>query len=345
MKIDSYTIGMDSVRTYSSSTTRKFNMALYEQDKDGELSPFGKSLSDSAGRADSVMNGRVRDFSGIGSLRTKEDVHQQFVLHLWQMLFGPEAANRLAEHRGWSIQSPDGNGGSTMNMGNGFSVITIQGFNEYTHREQETTSFRSEGTVTTSDGRSISFTYDLQMSRTFEEYYREEAQLNIANMCDPLVLNFQGDVSTLTDTKFLFDLDADGKDEEISTLGSGSGFLALDRNGDGIINNGSELFGTKSGNGFADLAAFDEDGNGWIDENDSIFDKLRIWTTDEEGTGELSALKSKNVGAIYLGNVNTDFTLRSATSGGINGAIRRTGIFLYEDGSGVGAVNHLDLAN
>ena len=42
---------------------------------------------------------------------------------------------------------------------------------------------------------------------------------------------------------------------------TGNAFLSLDKNSDGIINDGSELFGAASGNGFADLAKYDEDGN------------------------------------------------------------------------------------
>ena len=75
-------------------------------------------------------------------------------------------------------------------------------------------------------------------------------------------------------------------------------FLALDKNGDGRMNDGSELFGTASGDGFKDLAAYDEDGNGWIDENDSIYSQLKIWTKDENGKDHLIDLKDADVGAI-----------------------------------------------
>lgn len=97
------------------------------------------------------------------------------------------------------------------------------------------------------------------------------------------------------DQTFFFDIDCDGVEDEISKLISGSGFLALDQNGDGIINDGSELFGTQSGNGFADLAKFDSDGNGFIDENDEIFDRLKIWCMDENGQPHLYSLKEKGV--------------------------------------------------
>ncbi len=107
--------------------------------------------------------------------------------------------------------------------------------------------------------------------------------MNAKNLCDPIVLNLDTDATTLSDQTFLFDLDADGTEDRIAALGPGSGFLALDQNGNGRLDDGNELFGTKSGNGFADLAAYDEDGNGWIDENDAVFDLLKVWYRDSSG--------------------------------------------------------------
>ena len=216
--------------------------------------------------------------------------------------------------------------------------------------EQEDTCFSTVGTVRTKDGREINFIVNVNMSRRCEEYYREE--LNVAQFAlyDPLVINLDTDATELSDQTFYFDLDADGEEEEISML-KGSGYLALDKNEDGIINDGSELFGTGNGDGFADLARYDEDGNGWIDENDSIWSKLKIWCKDEKGNDVLYKLSDKGVGAICLQNVSTDFTLqgdRTAQDGATeanatNGAIRKTGIFLYENGN-VGTVQHVDMA-
>ncbi len=216
--------------------------------------------------------------------------------------------------------------------------------------EQEDTSFSTVGTVRTKDGREINFNVNVNMSRRCEEYYREE--LNVAQFAlyDPLVINLDTNATEVSDQTFYFDLDADGSEEEISML-KGSGYLALDKNGDGIIIDGSELFGTRNGNGFADLAQYDEDGNGWIDENDSIWSKLKIWCKDENGNDVLYKLSDKGVGAICLQNVSTDFTLQgtrnaqdgTASTNATNGVIRKTGIFLYENGN-VGTVQHVDLA-
>lgn len=210
------------------------------------------------------------------------------------------------------------------------------------YQEKESTSFSTVGTVRTGDGREINFNINVGMSRSFEERYREQLDLASFTFCDPLVINLDTDAAELTDQTMFFDIDADGTPDEVAGLGSGSGYLALDKNGDGIINDGSELFGTKSGNGFADLAQYDEDGNGWIDENDAIWDKLKIWMKDENGNDVLYKLSEKGVGAICLQNVSTDYTQKSQT-GQTLGAVRYSGAFLYENGD-CGTIQHVDVA-
>lgn len=219
------------------------------------------------------------------------------------------------------------------------------------YAETEHTAFESHGMVKTADGREISFEVNVEMTRAFCEKYESLVQEQEI-YTDPLVINLDGNTAGLTDMKFMFDIDADGKEDEVSFLERGSGFLSLDRNGDGVINDGSELFGAKSGDGFADLAAYDEDGNGWIDEADSIFKDLRIWMKDDEGRDKLVKLSAADVGAICLDSAGTEFSLKKAEhkspdAGGLdvstNGVIRRTGVYLKESG-GAGTVQHVDLA-
>lgn len=211
------------------------------------------------------------------------------------------------------------------------------------HTEMEYTAFQSQGCVKTQDGREISFGIEVEMSRAFCEKYDSIFMQDVPQTCDPLVFNLEGDIGKISDQKFLFDLNADGTAEEISFTEQGSGFLALDKNKDGEINDGSELFGTKSGSGFKDLAEYDEDGNGWIDENDAVFDDLSIWTLNEEGEKVQISLLKADVGAIYLGNASTEFSLKNEETHDTNGIIRSTGVFLKESG-GVGTVQHIDLA-
>lgn len=216
-------------------------------------------------------------------------------------------------------------------------VTATSGF----YTEAESTTFATSGIVRTADGRDINFNMEVSMSRAFTASINSlEVESYIKT--DPLMINLDTDIGSVSDQKFFFDLDADGKEEEISFAGKGSGFLALDRNGDGKINDGSELFGTKSGDGFKDLAAYDEDGNGWIDENDAIFSQLKIWTKDEDGNDKLISLKDADVGAIYLGNADTQFSLKDDDHK-LNGELKKTGIYLHESSGEVGTVNHVDL--
>lgn len=207
--------------------------------------------------------------------------------------------------------------------------------------ETESTTFASTGIVKTADGRSIDFNVEVSMSRAYmEKCNMLEVQEYIKT--DPLMINLDTNIGSVSDQKFFFDLDSDGKEEEISFAGKGSGFLALDKNGDGKINDGSELFGTKSGNGFKDLAEYDEDGNGWIDENDSIYSQLKVWTKDENGNDRLIDLKDADVGAIYLRNADTQFSLKDDENK-LNAEIKKTGIYLKESTGAVGTLNHVDL--
>ncbi len=91
------------------------------------------------------------------------------------------------------------------------------------------------------------------------------------------------------------------------------------------IDAGNELFGPETGHGFSELAQYDVDQNGWIDESDPIFNQLRIWMIHEDGTDELVGLGEKGIGAIYLGHTNSMFQLKDNTNE-LHGQIRESGI-------------------
>lgn len=216
---------------------------------------------------------------------------------------------------------------------------------EYDRRETvnefEQTAFTAQGEIRTADGKTLQFQVSLQMQRSYTSETTVSLRAGDGVRKDPLVINFDGTAAQLSSKKYAFDLDADGQTEQISFVGSASGFLALDRNGNGTIDDGSELFGTQSGNGFADLSAYDEDGNGWIDENDSVFAKLLIWSKDAVGNDVISTLAQRNVGALYLGHAATPFDMKDANNVQ-HGQVRSSGVYLTESG-GVGTLQQIDL--
>jgi len=207
------------------------------------------------------------------------------------------------------------------------------------YTETEQTSFAASGTVRTADGLEISFNISLSMTRSYHEESSVSLRLgDAAKQVDPLILNFGGSAAQLTNQRFSFDLDADGESELINGLTGGSGFLVFDRNKDGKINNGSEMFGPGSGNGFAELSVLDEDKNGWIDENDSAYNQLQVW---QGGDSKLQSLAGAGVGAIALSHISTPFSIKNDANA-LMGQVRSSGIFLQHDGE-AGTIQHVDL--
>ncbi|GIZ11223.1 hypothetical protein [Pseudomonas sp. NCCP-436] len=144
-------------------------------------------------------------------------------------------------------------------------------------------------------------------SRRLVEQRSLELQVNaepVPQQIDPLVLDLAGNGFSTSGLSrpVRFDLDADGRLDQISVPTGDDALLALDRNGNGRIDDGRELFGDQHGaaNGFAELARFDENGDGRIDAADSVFEQLRLLRFDALGRQHLQSLADSAVSAIEL---------------------------------------------
>ncbi|WP_374348035.1 hypothetical protein [Chitinimonas sp.] len=206
-------------------------------------------------------------------------------------------------------------------------------------QESEQTGFAASVQLSTADGRK--FAAELTLALSHESLSISAVAASSPQQKDPLIINFAAASASLGSQQIGLDIDADGTPEQVSFVGPGSGFLALDRNGNGEIDDGSELFGSRSGNGFADLASHDEDHNGWIDENDAVFEQLKIWTQNSAGGRLLLSLKQADVGAISLRHAPTEFTLRDERQIA-RGQLRSSALFLHENGA-PGTIQQVDL--
>ena len=160
---------------------------------------------------------------------------------------------------------------------------------------------------------------------------------------DPLTLDLDGDgIETLASNGHkgaLFDHDKNGIRTATGWVGKDDGFLVYDRNGDGVVNDGGELFGDntllkngeRAANGYQALADLDDNGDGKVDAADSAFAKLRVWRDlNQDGIsqeGELLTLNEAKVKALNLANKNTDRDLGNGNS------LAEEGTYIDSDGN------------
>jgi hypothetical protein len=171
----------------------------------------------------------------------------------------------------------------------------------------------------------------------------QKAQAEQNRRIDPLVFDLGGDGITtvsLEESNAFFDLDNNGFAEKTSWVSAKEGLLAYDKNGDGIINGGNELFGdrtlmkdgrTLASSGFTALAEYDDNKDGKIDSNDAIYTLLRIWQ-DSDGDGIASAGELKQLVDLGIVSIGLSYNNTGVTDSANNIQVR-TGTFTLADGS------------
>lgn len=159
---------------------------------------------------------------------------------------------------------------------------------------------------------------------------------------DPLIIDLgkKGIELTSLDDGVHFDLDKNGFAEKTAWIGGEDGFLALDRNGNGKIDNGGELFGDQvtlkdgstSSEGFEALAELDENGDGVIDKNDSEFANLRVWIdANHNGISESDELKTLD--ELGITSISLDHANKSETDSSTGTIVSESSTVTFADGS------------
>ncbi|ALQ95478.1 bacteriocin [Xylella fastidiosa] len=171
--------------------------------------------------------------------------------------------------------------------------------------------------------------------------------------CDPLALDLDGDgIETVAPGKhILFDHDGDGIKHASGWVKSDDGLLVLDRNGNGRIDNGNELFGTetvlsngrKAASGFEALRDLDSNADGVFSAADRRFNEVRVWRDlNQDGqsqANELFTLSSLGIASITLTPTTTPPISMPLGNGNFVGA---SGIYTRTDGR-TGGINDLQL--
>jgi hypothetical protein len=150
-------------------------------------------------------------------------------------------------------------------------------------------------------------------------------QLAVMNLSTPIILDLNGDgVKTLSYSSGVkFDIFAQGQASQTGWVSSGDGLLVLDRNHDGLINDGSELFGssttladgTKAANGYVALRELDTNHDGVISQDDAGFKDLSVWV-DSNSDGVSTAGEIKSLASLNITKIDLQTTASSATDNG-----------------------------
>lgn len=194
----------------------------------------------------------------------------------------------------------------------------------------EKTAVKASGTIETENG---TIKFDLESSLA-------SAHINIKRdrFKDPLIIGLDGQIADFSDKKMQFDLDSDGTKDQIAMLKGNSAYLAIDKNHNGKIDDGSELIGTQNG-GFNELQELDSDKNGFIDENDAAYKDLKVWKKTDR-SDEVKSLADSKVGALYVEGVNNNYEYIS--NGDTVGFLSGSSFGVSEDGQMM-SISQVDL--
>lgn len=190
------------------------------------------------------------------------------------------------------------------------------------------------GTTGTSGAQQVqASSFNLQLEFSFESTEVVQVTQGQVQQSDPITFDLDGDGIELTNyaAGARFDILGIGQQANTAFVTGGDAFLALDRNGNGKIDSGKELFGDQRGakNGFEELRILDGNGDGVIDARDEAFTRLRLFKDNGNGVteaGELLSLAGAGIASISLAYRDVD----EAASGGNRTA--QSSLFRYEDG-------------
>ena len=301
------------------------------------------SISDDALKLNETETGDMFSISDIDKAKLR--LLENFITAITGKKFKFQQLVKLEDVNGKSSSGSQsakpGKGLIQISLGNSGTSAQFGGRITTSHylSEKETMQFKSGGVIKTEDGQTLNFSVNLTMSRSFEMTSTQMIEFG-AKLQDPLVINFDGKGVQFGGDSLHLDINLDKNIDIFKNLADGSGFLAIDKNNNGKVDDGSELFGARTGSGFVELSAYDKDSNGWIDENDAIFESLKVWSVGADGTMKLLGLKESGVGAIYLSGVNSPYQMKNGDE--VLGKIKKSSVYLKENG-GAGTIHEIDL--
>lgn len=323
MRVNSTDLTLASSRTFQARHTRTESLRQW-RDAPMQAAP----ASQPARTADSA------DISAEGqALAAEPDAKQKQVLEILERLFGITRVKSIdlridTSRVQASLQSVQE---GVQRSGSGMAYDYHESYAEF-----EQSSLTAQGTITLEDGRSFKLDLSWQQTRAYVQEQSVSIRAGDAQLMDPLALDLTGQGLSFLDELVPMDLTGAAKPEMVHRLAGNAKWLVLDKNHDGKVTQ-DELFGARSGDGFGELAALDDDGNGWIDGGDQGFGALSLW----DGVNAPTLLASFGIGALSTSAVSARFDHKDAGND-LQARTRQAGLYLRDDGS-AGVTRQVDL--
>ena len=153
--------------------------------------------------------------------------------------------------------------------------------------EQQSLSYQMQAQLSI-DKQKISVEYQLNLSSNYTRI--SSFKSSAAALKDPLIIQFGNQSLGNIKNKVQFDVNNDSQMNKLPIFSGDVGYLVFDKNNNQKVDNGSELFGPNTGNGFAELAALDSNNNGFFDQQDQNFQRRRLQPPGRGGPGEILPL-------------------------------------------------------
>jgi hypothetical protein len=168
-----------------------------------------------------------------------------------------------------------------------------------------------------------------------------DAQVNALITADPIVLDLSGagiHTSNVNTQGVNFDITGTGKVDTVGWTTGNEGFLVLDKNHDGLVNSGAEMFGTgmlmgdgtRAASGYQALSQYDTNHDGVINANDAVFKQLQVWVdANHDGKVEAGEMKSLH----DLGIVSLDLHAQAGNTADNGNSIGLTSTYTTASGA------------
>lgn len=205
--------------------------------------------------------------------------------------------------------------------------------------DSQSLNYSTSGTYKIND-KVFHSTFELSLSE--QRTSMTEATIPAISLKDPLLLQFGPQaIGQLNGQKRDVDINSDGVIDSLPMFEGDVGYLVHDKNNNGRVDDGSELFGPQSGNGFSDLRTLDSNGNGFFDREDEAFSELKIWQVDASGSESWRNLADTDIHAINLAATSTPFNFYDKNDE-LQAKLTRTSVALTEQGKAYG-VHQVDV--